>query len=641
MDKMKPILAAIKKHHFWIISGLVVIVAMTFWACARGDLVSRYDTREKKLKDLNDKVGKVTQQADPANDKVIKKIEECKQRLDVEVYKTWEVAYKDQQEKNPWPEELGDRFLQVIKSLEEDKATPPEKQDIPREERETYQNFIKLYFPKLLKIIDLRLQVPKVRGKAVKIDDFIAETVLKTSAGGSGGMMSSTPGMAGPGPMMGYSDGQGSARGDIEWIGLVEWDENDWRRMVGRFMWHQAPTTLQVRLGQEDLWVYKALLEIIRNTNGAARYSDLPIKRIEALQIGQDAAMAFDRAEGRLVQVGAMGGSGFGPGASSMPGGMSGMPSMSGSGPGGPMMPGSTGPPPGYMSSPAGGSPRGPSGPPGMSGGPPGMGMTSGGSGAEMLNPAQRLARDLNHYRYVDPKGKPLAADAKPPFAEFKMPVYMRLTIDQEKVSNLLVECANSTMPVEVHRVSVCPGEGAKVSLNLGGSSGGSSMPGMPSGMSSGSSSPTTYSSGPPGMGMGMGPSMPSSSMGSSPYEMASGMSPGSGAAPGQRETGTYIPIEVLGIIYIFNPPDPKKLGTGALGEMARGGAAPSSPVAPLPVEPLTAPAETAPARGPAGAAPTTPPPAGSAPATPPPAGSAPATPPAPAAATAAPAGGT
>ena len=70
------------------------------------------------------------------------------------------------------------------------------------------------------------------------------------------------------------------------------------------------------------------------------------------------------------------------------------------------------------------------------------------------------VAQRLNQFRYVDQQGNPLAADAKPPFAEFKMmPVYMKLIINQMKLPELLAKCANSAMSSRFRASPSSPGK--------------------------------------------------------------------------------------------------------------------------------------------------------------------------------------
>ena len=606
MDKIKPYLAILKKHHFWILCGLVVVVTMTVWSLAAGEMTKKFAARRDKLKGLVDVVTKVSQQVDPPNENVVKTTKSCNARLEQEVYLAWNGRYSEQKKKNPWPVELGPEFLMVINSL-------PEDGEIPRMYRETYMTFIKDYFPRLFQIIDLRRTVYKVRERQGSPDAAkpaapqpmtVAQQLgidvdkLLGAGGGAGGIALVPP------ELTGALAGRPTVRVEMETVGKVEWDVGDIRRMAARFMWAAVPSSPEVRLVQEDLWVYKALLEIIRNTNGAARYKDLPVRRIEALQIGRDAADAFAKADGRLFTGGG--------GGAAFPGGMAGM-----------------GMPPGMAADPA------------MMAADPAMMMAPGGAGGPAPTPAGPAAaggggavsfasqreKQLINYRYVDQKGKPLAADANPPYAEFKMmPVVMRLIVNQQKIPSLLVECANSTMPVEVSRVGFQPGQAARVALGGGGMGG---MPGMGGGMPGMGGMPEA-GAGMPAMDAGM---MAPGGMGAPGGMPALGM-PGSGAefagASGgsQLLSAEYVPVELLGIIYIFNPPDPKKLGTGSVGTGAASAATPGGPAAAAPgvpaaaavpgaaapAVPATMPAATpaaVPGAAPAAAAPATPAPAG------------------------------
>ena len=53
-------------------------------------------------------------------------------------------------------------------------------------------------------------------------------------------------------------------------VGVLEWDESDRNRIMRQFQWEETPDTQTVRLAQEDLWVYEALLRIIEKTNKGA-----------------------------------------------------------------------------------------------------------------------------------------------------------------------------------------------------------------------------------------------------------------------------------------------------------------------------------------------------------------------------------
>ena len=586
MDQVKVVLAVLKKHHFWVLCGVSVILAMGVWWSATSGLADKIDGRKKELEGVHSSVQGISSGGTHPNENCIAAVGTLHTELTGNVFQTWEDQYLAQKERNRWPIELGDEVRRHIEFLDPDA-------EIPDYYRDTYMYFIKNHLPELGKIVDVRLPAKRdengeilrdAEGKPVKIDPFEgAVGASRMPRGGSmmgdyGGSEEGSGGMPGMG---GYATTTRAGGDDL--VGKVIWSKGDQSRIRDGLFWATRPTTLDVRLAQEDLWIYKAILRIIAKTNeSATSYYNAPVKRIDALEIGRLAGAAFAKSRGR-----ATGGGGGYPGAS-----MGGEPGMMGSGMGGSMDPmGGMG----GMGS-ADGSMGGEEEYAGAMGGSGGMGMPAGrgaasGSREDMLNDR------LLGYRYVDQNGTPLGATDPEPFAEFKMmPIRMLLLVDQRRVSRLLVNCANSPMPVEVRQVTLNAGSDGALNLRQtgGGSGPGGPMMGAMGGLGS------QY-------GGGAG----------SEEEGAFG---GSGSGPGQMTQGrgkqhSYdVPVEVLGIIYIFKRPDKAKLGTGA-------GAAPLADTPPVELAtPPAGPATTPPA-GPA-----TTPPAG--PATTPPAGPA-ATPPA------------
>jgi hypothetical protein len=178
-------------------------------------------------------------------------------------------------------------------------------------------------------------------------------------------------------------------------------------------------------------------------------------------------------------------------------------------------------------------------------------------------------------YRYVDNNKKPISATQEHPYAEFKMmPIRMSLKMDQRKIPKLLVECANSTMPVEVHRIQVNSSDDLGSSRSTASLRGPSPGPGMPG-------------PGMPGPGM-PGPGMPGMGM---PGMMGN-------SAEAKEANIKNVPVEIVGIIYIYKPPDPKRVGTGAA--MEETAAMPGAPAIPEAVVPGATPPEALPETAPA-----------------------------------------
>jgi hypothetical protein len=264
-------------------------------------------------------------------------------------------------------------------------------------------------------------------------------------------------------------------------------------------------------LAQEDLWVIEALLRVIKKTNEDAKGpSDATVKVVEALEIGKDAVAAWKTSAASVV-------------------------SNAGEAPGGP-------------------GPSGPGGPPGAAApGPPAPGGPPGANARDLL------IEQLMEGRYVDNNGDPLPAGA--PHDEFKMmPVHMRLTIREERLPKLLVECGNSSMPIEIRQVM--PMAPAPEVLDISAAAAAQAMKGGKGGSRGGMKPPA-----------------------SSPH----------GHASDTPDAGLYdIPVDLFGIIYIYNPPDRQKLG--AAEKTAEPGA-PGAAQAPPPSAPATpAPATAAPA---------------------------------------------
>jgi hypothetical protein len=207
------------------------------------------------------------------------------------------------------------------------------------------------------------------------------------------------------------------------------------------------PSAQMVVLTQEDLWVYQVLLTIIQNVNSGRIVP--PIKKIEKLMIGKEAAeqLVLGMASGK-IEV---------PKDASAAG-----------------------------ATDAGVQQQAPE------------------QSADGQNPAP------DDRRYLDAEGKPMATGTLGDAPYKRMPVFIRLIIDQGEIDKLLVECANSPLPVEVNQCRLNPGA-----------------------TDSSPQPPTTYTR-------------------------------GSGGASASESNPNDVPIELSGIIYIYNPPDAAKLGSEA-----------------------------------------------------------------------------
>jgi hypothetical protein len=510
MDKLKIFLAVLKKHQFWVFCGIMLVTTLACWWLATGGLASQFTARVSSINsDFN---GAKVQSGHPNQDHIDKIDKDLHKSLRENVFNAWQALYSEQQDKNPFPADLlGEGFEKQFKKL---KLPQGRLDDIYREK---YQTFIKNYLPRLLKMIDVR--------RASNDKDYGAYL----GDHGASARPDAPPMAPGRGPMGPFGN---LPTGDKELVGLVDWDSVSFEKLKAHFAWSLTPSTLQVVIAQEDLWVYEALVRVIQNVNknvGATNQSNAAVKRILALEIGRDSRDAWRLAMETVVRAGAGG-------------------------------------------SPVGGMP-----PQGPRMGPPG-GMMPGGPGGGGTAAENQYEHDLFVDRYVDDKGGPLSvADAYPYVThvppEYKiMPVRLHLQMDQRYLPKLLVECANSSMPIEVKRVRLL-----KVTFDAVNIDSPQSKPGGPSGAS------------PYGPPMPYGPMMPPRGGGyMPPSDMRPGGSDKQDAAAGEFD----VPVDIYALIYIYNPPDLEKLGipaptndpaaAGGSGDPAAAKTAtPGNPVAP------------------------------------------------------------
>jgi hypothetical protein len=151
--------------------------------------------------------------------------------------------------------------------------------------------------------------------------------------------------------------------------------------------------------------------------------------------------------------------------------------------------------------------------------------------------------------RYVTAEGKRMSS-AQAAAAQFKrMPVFMRLTVDFRELPKLLVECANSPLPVEVRQLRINPSK-------------------QGAGTVSGPARPAASSPGAGNLGVGSGMFDRMGGANRAPSRPAA-QAPAAGAVAGAEASEAYAPVELHGIIYIYNQPDLGKIGGQAVAAAA------------------------------------------------------------------------
>ena len=541
MDQLKTQLAVVVKYGFWISSALVLLVSLGIWFMTTSSLDDENQKQTQKITSSINTVKSVQLElSDLPNDHSHEKMEEMIAKRQQEVLDAWEVFYERQKDILVWPQGI---FQQELVDEYKDKVPIEAFIDFPTEEadelettlRNQYATYIKNVLPSIAEIAKC---------------EWTAEFERSAAMGDMGG-----GGMGGMGgmDMMGMG-GMGRPQQEVSVTGetggpLVKWEQSSQSSLLkDLFPWRgDLPSTLDVYYSQENLWILRQLLAIVAEINGEAR-QPYQAKIHEISKIGIGSSVKTDAGYISKPGQGSMGGmmGGMGGEMDDMMGGMDGMDMMGG-----------------------------------MMGDMGGGGMT-----VEAVDPADN--------RYLNGALEPIdgatlraalksnsPTDASVAVAK-RVPVMMRLNMDQRSVHQLVAVCGSADLMVEVTQVRVLP-------KNESNSMGGMGMEGEMGGGMGGMG----------GMDLGMGGGMGDMDMG-----MGGGMGGmGGGGISGEVEDEFPLDmsVEIYGIINIYNPPDAEKLGLEKVTEdtvidgsdTTMGGEAVTQPTTPPATTPATPPATT------------------------------------------------
>jgi hypothetical protein len=375
MDQIRKIVAVIGRLHFWLLCLLAAIVALVGWKLASAALTATFDENKRTVTGYVSSLQSVKNDLKHPNERINEafraRAEEQKQR----VAKRWQELYEVQRKTVlRWPPNFGAFFSEQVYQL---KFGAP----IPNTDREVYGNQILELFQK---------EFPPI----VKA----SSESLRARSGGGEGSQRSVSYRGGEGP--------GSDQNPVVEDYLLHWV--DYGDIVLKLDWEATPTSIKVWITQEDLWVYKTLLNVIARANADAKGPhDAVIKRIVQLQVGQDAARE-SKTQSRIMP-----------------------PATAGEGE--------------SRSGDEGAAPEN---------------RDAGEKGELDAEARDRLLLD---HRYLDEHGKPVPGDSvsigdaatQNPNPFNRLPVRMVLEMDARRLERLLVECANAELPVEVREVRI------------------------------------------------------------------------------------------------------------------------------------------------------------------------------------------
>lgn len=463
-EQIRPYVAALAKYHFWILAAIVPLVILPMLFNGQASLNARIAAQKSQIESRVAGLRGVQGIAEHPNEAWSQAIEQQTAAVRDQTLAEWTRFWNDQKPLRVWPPRLGNDFLTKVERLKPGGT-------LERPFLLRYQNTVP----------DLVRELPKRMGA----DDMMVDDAAGPVAGQPPGPRGPRPRPAGPGEFGGMPGQPRPGRGPQGPAALVQWRAEDQKRLFASFSWEKAPSTTQVLLAQEELWIYGLLCDAIKRANtGATAAYDAAIVGVDELAVGYLAAEERPGGEGAgrvfLAEPVAAAGGELSP--EGMPMGMpmsgpsGGMPGM---GPGAAAGPAPRPPHPRF----GGGSPSGMTMPPvggGEFGGMPAPGGTADGAAAPASPDDQ-----FKEWIYVDFNGKPLTAAelAASPDARLVhlVPFTLRLAMDQRRLDALLADLAAAPVPVDVRQVRINPASQPGAGGGAGfGMQSGSPVRGMP-----------------------------------------------------------------------------------------------------------------------------------------------------------------
>ena len=283
-EQIRPIVATIAKYHFWILAALVPLLLVPLLFLGTGRLDKMIADQRSQIESRVSALKSVQGIAEHPNEGWSQAVEAQTDKIRQETLAEWQKFWDAQQFLRAWPQRLGDDFLKAISTLKPGGA-------LKRDLLLRYQN----------KVEEMVRELPKRMGA----DDLMIEGaqpgggVADGGVGlrpGMGGEFGGRPGMGGEfggrpgmGAEFGGRPGAGPVPGGSD--ALVAWSATDQKRIYDSFKWEKAPSTTQVLLAQEELWVYGLFCDTIKKLNdGAAGPFNAAVSSVLELAVSYPAA---------------------------------------------------------------------------------------------------------------------------------------------------------------------------------------------------------------------------------------------------------------------------------------------------------------------------------------------------------------
>ena len=397
MDKSKVYMDQLKKHHFWVLCGVLFITSIVVYSMGTSAMFEETENRINQVNSLHSQHSAIQQRFQP-NNQVIDVVQKDHDKLAIQAWNAWYQLYYTQRPQFKWPSGL-QFYADKLNSMSESEQI---KDDL----RRAYHNLMRQdmerdRFKSIIKLREVMEDPNQSKALATRITE------------------GDTPGV---GP------GEGEKGTKAQYKGLVAWDGFNNMFQYAWINGQHPPSEQQMKLTQEDLWVHEFLLSALAKLNQGVKENDHDrawLKQILDFKIGREAG-SVPNVNSIMAELRALAPQGTLPTSTGGEGGEFG---------GGENV-----------------------GLPSNTGGEGEFGRTPGGEGGE---PGSETAMGdtLLDGRYCDLNGKPLnatQAQATLQTDQYRlMPVRMVLRVDQRKLPDLLAALVNAQTPMRIRQVQL------------------------------------------------------------------------------------------------------------------------------------------------------------------------------------------
>lgn len=251
MDDLRPILAAIRKHQFWVVAALLPCVLVPTLFAAQSALEVQKAANRNQIAARKRELDGVRQKTPHPNAQWKAALDADADRVRKETIDEWRRLWSSQSGLRVWPQELGTQFIAQVNNLRSGGV-------LDVESRNRYQTDVR----------DLVKKLPERMGAEERMTDRRAGTAAEGS--------------------------EKPARPTTAFH--VAWRSENQRAIYQWFDWQNLPddgraATAQIVLAQEELWVYGMLCDAVRRANADAKTEfEAAIITVEELLVGYPAA---------------------------------------------------------------------------------------------------------------------------------------------------------------------------------------------------------------------------------------------------------------------------------------------------------------------------------------------------------------